>query len=213
MQNVGRRGNWLRPASQEQKGGFTNMAIFSLKCASCSAPLQIKPEVKDFLCAYCGVAQIVDRSGGTISLNLVAETLGRVERGTDKTASELALVRLNKERKNLGDFRLLVAPGTPPRLPEVERPFVKSGFFYWLKRTLRSGSLIGANQNRLDDLSFYFDTITWKEYDEQMITYNQFVADWPALQKKQSVAEAERDKRVRELDAEIAFHQEIVKRG
>jgi hypothetical protein len=98
-------------------------------------------------------------------------------------------------------------------LPEVERPFVKSGFFYWLKRTLRSGSLIGANQNRLDDLSFYFDTITWKEYDEQMITYNQFVADWPALQKKQSVAEAERDKRVRELDAEIAFHQEIVKRG
>ncbi len=71
--------------------------IVALNCAGCGSSLDIKPEMTTFACGYCGVSQVVERSGGTISLNLIGETLQKVQVGTDKTAAELALKRLAKE--------------------------------------------------------------------------------------------------------------------
>jgi|GEM_PF-6928301 len=71
-----------------------------MRCASCAAPIQIKPETTEFVCSYCGTAQVVDRSGGIVTLNVVAETLEKVQHGTDRIAAELALARLYRERDN-----------------------------------------------------------------------------------------------------------------
>ena len=54
-----------------------------------------------FACGYCGSEQIVERRGGTIGLKLVVDGVARVQIGTDKTAAELAIVRLEKELATL----------------------------------------------------------------------------------------------------------------
>jgi hypothetical protein len=50
-----------------------------------------------FACGYCGNEQIVRREGGVVMLAPVVEGLRHVQTGVDKTAAELALVRLAKE--------------------------------------------------------------------------------------------------------------------
>ncbi len=54
----------------------------------------------DGLRLLCGARLIVEREGGSISLHL-AEGLAAVRGGVDKTAAELALVRLDKEMMDL----------------------------------------------------------------------------------------------------------------
>jgi len=54
-----------------------------------------------FACGYCGSQQLVERKGGTISLEPVTEAIGRVQVGTDKTAAELAITRLHSELRAL----------------------------------------------------------------------------------------------------------------
>ncbi len=74
------------------------MADFvSLTCPSCNGKLQINKDLSRFACGYCGTEFIVNRGGGVVSLSPVVEGLKRVERGVDRTASELAIVRLTRE--------------------------------------------------------------------------------------------------------------------
>jgi hypothetical protein len=54
-----------------------------------------------FACGYCGTEQILERSGGTISLKSVTDAIAKVQTGTDKTAAELALYRLPYELDSL----------------------------------------------------------------------------------------------------------------
>jgi len=72
-----------------------------LRCPNCGANLQIFDDMSRFACAYCGSEQIVERRGGTVSLKLIAEAISKVQRGTDKTAAELALTRLERELEQL----------------------------------------------------------------------------------------------------------------
>lgn len=72
------------------------MKFLEMKCASCGASLQIGPDIDHFSCAYCGTALVVRRSGGAIVLRLV-DAIKNVQSGTDRTAAELALVRLKSE--------------------------------------------------------------------------------------------------------------------
>lgn len=74
------------------------MPILSLSCANCSAPLEIDGDTERFTCAYCGSAQILERKGGTVSLKKVESAINAVQRGTDRTAAELAIPRLTRER-------------------------------------------------------------------------------------------------------------------
>jgi hypothetical protein len=69
----------------------------TLKCSNCGANLQITNEMSTFACGYCGASQMVERSGGTISLKLLTNAISKVQVGTDKTAAELALRRLSEE--------------------------------------------------------------------------------------------------------------------
>ncbi len=73
----------------------------SLKCSSCGANLEITNEMSTFACGYCGASQIVERSGGTISLKLLTTAISNVQIGTDKTAAELAINRLKGELQDV----------------------------------------------------------------------------------------------------------------
>lgn len=73
------------------------MKILSLKCANCGAGLEIKQDISEFACGYCGIQQQVERSGGIVSLRRVEESLDDVKLGTNRTASELAIARLQAD--------------------------------------------------------------------------------------------------------------------
>lgn len=69
----------------------------SLQCVNCQANLDITTEMSDFACGYCGAAQTVERSGGTVSLRLSADGVSKVQTGADETDAELAVKRLKEE--------------------------------------------------------------------------------------------------------------------
>jgi predicted RNA-binding Zn-ribbon protein involved in translation (DUF1610 family) len=77
------------------------ITVLTLKCLQCGASLEIKNSVSQFACGYCGANQIVERSGGAVSLSLITDAIYQVRAGTDKTAAELAIVRLQNELHQL----------------------------------------------------------------------------------------------------------------
>ena len=82
------------------------MADFvTLSCPSCGGKLEITKDVERFACANCGREHIVNRSGGIVSLSPVVDALKKVGVGVDKTAAELAIVRLRKEIEELQEDR------------------------------------------------------------------------------------------------------------
>lgn len=83
-----------------------------LNCLNCGGRLDVYDDMERFACGFCGTGMIVQRRGGTVSLKSVAEAIHKVQIGTDKTAAELALVRLNEELKKLTDEERLVANST-----------------------------------------------------------------------------------------------------
>ena len=75
--------------------------FISLSCPSCGSRLQITNQTEQFVCASCGNEYLVNRKGGIVSLEPVVEGIKRVQVGVDKTASELAISRLEKEIQKL----------------------------------------------------------------------------------------------------------------
>jgi hypothetical protein len=73
----------------------------SMSCANCGAPLIVTPDVEKFHCGFCGSQLMVERKGGTVALKKIEPAIQRVQVGTDKTAAEHALVRLEKELREL----------------------------------------------------------------------------------------------------------------
>lgn len=69
----------------------------TLSCPSCGGKLEVTNDIDRFACAHCGREHVVKRTGGTVSLSPVVDALRKVEVGVDKTAAELAIVRLQKE--------------------------------------------------------------------------------------------------------------------
>jgi hypothetical protein len=73
----------------------------TLTCPSCGGKLEITNDIDRFACGHCGAEHIVRRSGGIVSLAPVVAALGKVQVGVDKTAAELAIVRLKEETEGL----------------------------------------------------------------------------------------------------------------
>lgn len=74
------------------------ISVIRLGCVGCGAALEIGQDVNQLACGHCGTSQVVQREGGAIHLKELAQTLSRVQAGTDKTAAELAIARLTQER-------------------------------------------------------------------------------------------------------------------
>ena len=84
------------------------MKTVILKCPSCGSGLEITPDLDQFACSYCGTEQIVQRNGGVIVLKLLTEAIGNVQRGTDATAAELAIQRLEGDLAKTEQERILL---------------------------------------------------------------------------------------------------------
>lgn len=76
---------------------MSEMRLVSLKCPACSGKLDIGPSIETFACGYCGANVRVERGGNIIALNLLTDAMVGVQRGTDRTAAELAIRRLGQE--------------------------------------------------------------------------------------------------------------------
>lgn len=76
---------------------FGNANLLKLACVNCGAPLEIGADLDVFACGFCGSQQRVERKGGVVALRRVETAIKAVQRGTDRTAAELALSRLSRE--------------------------------------------------------------------------------------------------------------------
>jgi len=89
------------------------MADFvTLTCPNCGGKLEITNDIERFACSYCGTEHVVRRSGGVVSLIAIVDGLKGVKTGVDKTASELAIKRLEGELNNLISNRTRVRKHT-----------------------------------------------------------------------------------------------------
>ena len=77
--------------------------IIALTCPNCGAKLEITQDMDRFACAHCGAEHLVERHGGTVSLDPVIDRLEEIKVGSDRTASELAIQRLTKELNPLAE--------------------------------------------------------------------------------------------------------------
>ena len=75
----------------------------TLTCPSCGGKLEITEDIERFACANCGKEHLVKRGGGTILIRPITDGLAKVQTGVDRTAAELAIVRLKKEIPALKD--------------------------------------------------------------------------------------------------------------
>ncbi len=94
-----------------------SVKLVPMKCPGCGAGLQISPTMESFACGYCGTSIRAVREGGTVAL--VAEAIARIQTGTNKTAAELALVRLKDDLKtNNLSIEQMKATEPPTFVPE-----------------------------------------------------------------------------------------------
>lgn len=71
------------------------MHVVQMKCPGCGASLEVASDMENFACGYCGASLRTVRRGGTVSL--LSDAITKVQHGTDRTAAELALIRLKAE--------------------------------------------------------------------------------------------------------------------
>lgn len=71
-------------------------AFVTLTCPSCGGELEIGQSIEQFACQFCGNEHMVKRGGGIVSLQAVVAGLEKVQKGTDRTAAELAIQRLKE---------------------------------------------------------------------------------------------------------------------
>ena len=71
--------------------------FITLTCPNCGGKLEITKDLQQFACAHCGTEHRVNRSASVISLTPFVDGIKKVQIGVDKTASELAIVRLKDE--------------------------------------------------------------------------------------------------------------------
>src|SRR5690348_265170 len=82
--------------------------FITLSCPSCGGSLRVTEDIERFSCKYCGQEHLIRRSQGQLTLIPVIEKLERIDKkvtkiasGADKHASELAIVRLRKDKKDV----------------------------------------------------------------------------------------------------------------
>lgn len=74
---------------------------FTLSCPSCGGKLQLTKDIERFACEHCGNEHIVRRAGGVVTLTAMDDKLQHIRSGVDRTSSELAIQRLEREIEQL----------------------------------------------------------------------------------------------------------------
>jgi ribosomal protein S27E len=87
----------------------------TLTCPTCGARLQVTQDIDRFACGSCGNEHLIKRTGGVVALTPLVEGLKGVEKATDRTASEMAVRRLQREIDE--DTKVLEALKDPQKDP------------------------------------------------------------------------------------------------
>lgn len=148
------------------------MQVITMKCPGCGADLQIAPHMENFTCGYCGTSLRAIRQGGTVSL--IADAIAKVQSGTDRTAAELALVRLERE---LIDIRQRIASSTPVRPGVPVEPTYAQTSSLWFQNFFsveRQRELDVRNSNK----------IAKENYSKQKQQYSDRIKSWQDDMKK-----------------------------
>jgi hypothetical protein len=69
----------------------------TLSCPTCGGKLKITPDIDRFACGNCGNEHLVVRSEGVVALKPLQESLTGLARAADRTASEMAIRRIQGE--------------------------------------------------------------------------------------------------------------------
>ena len=77
--------------------------LLTLTCPTCGAKLKVTDQIHLLLCRNCGNEHMVIRDHGTMYLAPLAQDVRQIRVGVDKTAAELAVVRLTKEVAELNE--------------------------------------------------------------------------------------------------------------
>lgn len=107
-----------------------------LSCQNCGGKLEVYEDMTRFACAHCGSEMIAEHRGSTIILKSVQDAIQKVQAGTDKTAAEVAIVRLRQEISEK-DQEIQQA--------EIEAKTISYGFLLALATIAGLGIAITAN--------------------------------------------------------------------
>ena len=77
------------------------MDLFNMTCKNCGGKIQINKDADQVLCQFCGSEYLLSFNEGAVSIKFLSEGIKKIAVSTDKTASELALVRIKNEKESL----------------------------------------------------------------------------------------------------------------
>lgn len=137
--------------------------FITLTCPNCSGRLQITDDINRFACMYCGVEHVVRRGGGIITLQPVVDELKKVNTGisgvkvgVDRTASELAIQRLQSElneltrkRQELETVLNSLKPNEKPSVAGLVVLMIKSAALWFILLILVASTVAAATENSL----------------------------------------------------------------
>jgi DNA-directed RNA polymerase subunit RPC12/RpoP len=160
-----------------------------LSCPSCGAKLQITDEIDKFACNHCGNELVVKRGGGITFLKPVVDGISKVQKGVDKTASELAIKRLEKEiselkqKKNLKPVLEKLYEST--KLGYMPRCKSVVGVYFWIEWTKKKEDLgfferLSVEPRKPEDLLNF-------DFEELINLHDYFQEDQIGLYKKYDV--------------------------
>jgi ribosomal protein S27AE len=180
------------------EGGRPN--FLTLSCPSCGGKLQITNDIERFACGYCGKEHLVRRGGGIVTLSPVVDGLKKIQEGTDKTASELAILRLSNEiaeiEKNINNLIARLELNESEPLIDYFGKYTS----YWQKIfTPRNVDLHKemarlTNKNTEDMISHFRELPEAKRHPGFLISLGRLLALQNSLNGKQS--ELEKHKRI-----------------
>ena len=163
-----------------------------MTCRQCEGKLKVSSDADQVICQHCETEYLVSFNEGAISVKLLSEGLKKIQVSTDKTASELALVRIMEEKKRIADTLgddIIEIKDAEFYLSENGKALLKSINWEHPEKSL------SAFRQRLENekkLTFLFSN---KEVINDMETLIKIISDLPKYQK---------------LLAQEKYHREIV---
>lgn len=185
----------------------------ALKCQSCGGSLEVYDDVDRFACGYCRTEMIVQRRGGTVTLKAVTEAIHRVQIGTDKTAAELAIPRIQEEMRKCAEHRNFIMAASL-NLPPVGGAYVFVTLICGLLTFMLPATAFAPSGNVLVSLllTLLFGLLTFVCAKLTGRTYSFYKAERERLGTVRANDLAAVEQRLEELNRQLAEKRAVVAR-
>lgn len=200
----------------------------TLTCPNCSGRLEITDDIDRFACMYCGSEHIVRRGGGIVTLQPVVDELKKVSTGisgvkvgVDRTASELAIQRLQGElaeldrrQKSLVATLMAIGPEPRPSLASLAVLVVKSCILWFVLLIVTIALVASATENGFiicASILLVPTAFTYLYFTERnkarLAHFHQFADQYERTEQQIEALENE----MTHLRRELARHRELVR--